>query len=1015
MGLRERIINALGGVEQPKQKNSVTGHEFLKKGNRYKGNDILLPSWDEVKISREDEYRGYAYAVIQKRGNKVATLARDNLKTWVNAETLDIYQQHDSTPTHPYLRLIEDSTKFTEKRFWKDISIYLDLCGVYYLGVVRNVIQSKNPEKFPNIYSDPTEFVMLNPYEVHRVVNNDGEIGGYIERKLDGRERIWGPHQIIEIKELNPFDQDKTWSIMDASKDSVYTLQQSSDYARQALNGNLDAPGIISTDVILEDEDFANFRERVRQHRRGEPIFGNGAGAITWTNTQVNLDQAALPSINEIYRTTLFAVSGTSKTSLGIEQSGTTRETARVQNENFAQDTALPRLEDIIDYLNLDYKQKYHANYLKTGYTIEVSSISGTDYTTEQQATALRNAQFTLSQDIIYAGYTEESARQYAMGDIELTELEQSEAPQAPGDLNGGDDESNPPEPETPPEQPQTEMEIPETSEQSDDETNAIKEIEGLEPHQDLKQNGAEAKDPKELEGLEETHICDEDESPEIDFYENKLTEDDNKTLNKAYSKLLREIKNVQQDAIDYSIENITANSFEENDLIKQEQKQGLIARLTNAFSNYWMLLFPMFAGTLIGRRNQEFNADYSFKFTNDLQNTVDDNAMRVAEGHIHTIFDDILESSNNAYTEVVENEAAKLIVDAYDNSPEKFSPWFSKKPTEKQALKAIRTTDILEKNRKIYEKANKLASEGFDRAHIVNAIRKEYKHLSQERAVLIARNETSRAFTHSQYDADLQFLKSIGKLDNAYKELYSRSGNPCEYCSALIAQGPIPFTNNFLDLGETITVEENGKVKNFTANYEEIKAGVLHPNCNCAYRLVFLNEDGKVENVYNSLWGENTTNCDSVASSWLNEHSNHTTKTINGGKGSGNHGHSGREGKRGGSAPKGASSGLSQHAMELVEKEPVHDKKYKFGDEEFRAKSIAFVAEPEVLLITGEGQNPETKEKVNLTGYLANYPTDTEIAKALKFSRLKPIIDLAKPGTDDWALIWEEFKKLEK
>lgn len=902
----------LGGQEIPKQKNSVNGNSFLRHGNRSTNAAPLLPEWSDVKMSDKDLYKGYTYAVIQKRGNKVATLARDNLKTWVKPEVLDVYQEHDATPTHPYLRLIEDSTKFTEKRFWKDISIYLDLAGVYYLGVVRNRIESHNKEKFPDLYSDPKEFIMLNPYEVHRIMNSEGTIAGYVERKKDGRERIWGTHQIIEMRELNPFDENDTWSMTDAAKESVYTLRQSGDYARQALNGNLDSPGILTTDVILEDEDFANFIERVRQHNRGEPLFGNGAGAINWTNTQVNLDQAALPSLNEIYRTTLFAVSGTSKTSLGIEQSGTTRETARVQNENFAQDTALPRLEDIIDFLNLDYKQKYRSDYDKTGYTIEVSSVSGTDYTTENQATAVRSAQFTLSQDIIYAGYTQESARQYAMGDIELTELKEQEMPQGGGFDGGNGDESNPPEPETPETPAQEEEPQEETAETvvelepiTEDEENALKELEGIEPHADLKENEA-GSNPKDLEGLKETHICEED-APEIGFYENRITEDDNKTLNEAYGKLLGEIRAIQKDAIDLSIENVTINSFEEKDLISGEQKGGLISRLANAFRNYWKLLVPLFGSALVGRRNNEFGADYSFKYTNDLDEIVNRNAEKVAEGHITTVFDDILEASNTAYNEVVEQEAAKLIVDGYKRTPEKYSSWFNEQPTVKQAIKAIRTTDILDRNRRIYERANRLAEAGLDRNSIVKAIRAEYTELSQKRAVTIARNETSRAFTHSQYDADYQFLNSIGKLENAYKELYSRSGNPCEYCQALINQGPIPFTKDFLEEGETITVEANGKVKSFTANYEAIKAGVVHVNCNCAYRLVFLDESGKVKDVYNSLWGEVPNSGDALANIWLSRHSNHTTKKeVNRSSKSGNFGHSGRPGKVGGSQKRG-------------------------------------------------------------------------------------------------------------
>ena len=306
MGFREKLINALGGQMTPRTTNSAFGNDFLKYGNRSKP---LTPEWSEVKMSDEDMYKGYSYAVIQKRGNKVASLAKTNLNTLVKPEVLDIFQKENKTPVHPYLKIIEGSKNFTVKQFYKNISIYLDLAGVYFLGVVRNK-QTSNNAKFPDIITDAKDFIMLNPYEIRRVLNKDGQVAGYVERKKDGRYREWPKYMIIEMRELNPFDSEKgQWAITDAAKESVYTINQSADYTRQSLSGNIDAPGIITTDVILDDSDFANFRARVQEHRRGEPLFGNGAGAIKWDSMQVDLDRAALMDINEINRTTLFAVS----------------------------------------------------------------------------------------------------------------------------------------------------------------------------------------------------------------------------------------------------------------------------------------------------------------------------------------------------------------------------------------------------------------------------------------------------------------------------------------------------------------------------------------------------------------------------------------------------------------------------------------------------------------------------------------------------------------------------------
>ena len=1068
MALRDIFLNALGAApEAQKTENSVfkSARDFLVNGSR----DRLYPSWADIKMSDSDMYRGYSYAVIQKRGNKVATLAKNNLKTTANPDVVDEYQKKNLDVLHPYLKLIEDSTNFTEKQFWKNISIYLDLAGRYYLGVIRSEVKPLNPN-LPTITTDPTEFVMLNPYEIRRVIDKNKNIAGYIERKKDGRYREWPAYQIIEMRELNPFDPENSqWAMTDAAKNAVYTINQSGDYTRQSLNGNIDAPGIITTDVLLNDEDFANFRARVAQHKKGEPLFGNGTGAIKWDSMQIDLDKAALMDINEINRTELFAVSGTSKTSLGIEQSGTTRETARVQSEQFVSDTAQPRLEDIVDFLNLDYKRHYKLEYQKTGYYIEVESAVGKDYDTEQKAIQLKQTQFALAQQLIQSGYTVQSAYQFAEGDIDFKDLELEK---------GLDRPKNPDQPEQPDENSPTSPQNGPTSDSgsgndksivSEDEGGSnenLEDLNGLEPHNDLVENGGKGsgnfghsgrpgevggsgkgdyykdlfdsakadmmhaaekydkaiedgdqsaiqeadaervrteefydklkkemkeegvsksvlkeiektlqpphdrytrevtearynpeqdryeaevtvhfkdktpdekeswwtkpgKDPKDkmswfqdnsptyweeladridrahggghknsVEGEERlplaTPHCTCEHDHKIETFINEVKEDEGKIVDKAYKDFLQEVRDIEKETIDASVRKVTVNSFEISDIIGERKRKKLTEKLRNALHRYWWLIFPLFANSSMDKRNLEFSEDVDFVFNNALQKGVDDNALRVAEGHMETILNDILEASNRALTNVTEEAAAELIIKAYKVTPDKFGDYFDHEPTMADALSSIRRTDILEQNRKIYEKANQMAFEGYDRRTIIKAIRDEYKDISENRATLIARNETSRAFTRSQFEADKQFLNGIGKLDQAYKVWYSRrplneQDKICDFCNEMIRmseENPIPFDEPFLAYGDSLEViQDNGKVGIFTANYEDIEGGCLHPNCQCGYHLVFKNDAGEFVKTLNEGPDD---------------------KTTNGGKGSGNFGHEGRPGEIGGSGKGG-------------------------------------------------------------------------------------------------------------
>lgn len=966
------------------------GNDFLRYGNRNR----LDADWSQPVMADEELYRGYSFAVIQKRGNKVASLAKTNLTTWAKPEIVDAFQDKKEEVYHPYLTLIEDSTRFSEKQFWKHISIYLDLAGRYYLGVVRQTIGNSNR------VSDVKEFIMLNPYEIKRVLNNKGELAGYIESKADGRYREWPIEMIIEMKELNPFNPENSqWAMSDAAKNAVYTLQEGGNYTRQSLHGNIDAPGIITTDVILSDEDFANFTQRVREHRKGEPIFGNGSGAIKWEAMQVDLDKAALLDINNMNREELFAVSGTSKTALGIEQSGTTRETARVQNENFVADTAQPRLEDIVDFLNLDYKKYYKEDYEKSGFYLEVKSATSADYSIENEATAVRKAQADLALQLINARYTPESSYQYAKGNIELSDLELQEGVDVPetgeeaqeggqesqdgGDEpqnnpNGGpsieinpessendkenalvtneatpdeqgwigakvepieitsnlteglksqlydgdlkEEKTNIPAEENPhftvvyglteaglntPDKDLTEMageliprtvKIEELDTFEKDDYNIIvaklvktKELEQMHnefleldhypqefedylPHitlcyvnknadvenfynvfsnlvgKELKVIGFEIDNPwrdnpvlsmdfnqalekQVIKNVEHSDDCPSCSTKIADFV-NEIGGLDGDALQSAYDTLLGEIIGVQHDAINQAVENVTINSFTKDDISTISEQKSLLERLKNAFKNYWWFIVPMLGRRMMNKRNEEFDKNYQFIFNNEVQKKIDDEVTEVAKGHLNTILDDILTASNKAFTNVVEEAAANLIITAYRQDPSKFSEYFKTEPTTKKAISAIHKTDILEKNRKLYDRAYKLAQEGYNRAEIIKSIRDEFDFLSTTRANTIAGNETSRAFTQSQYEADYQFLNKTGQLTTAYKELYSRTGDPCIYCQSLIDKGPIPFTQNFLDKDEAITVEENGRTRTFTANYESIQAGVVHVNC---------------------------------------------------------------------------------------------------------------------------------------------------------------------------------------
>lgn len=409
-------VNAFRKAENSMGENLAESRRFLKYGN----NKALVQDWSQVIMNDKEMYTGYPFAAIDRRANRVASLAKYNLKTDATKVVQEAAKNKEEEVRHPYLDIIDQSETFSNRKFWYDISTYLDLEGVYYILAVRNTAANGDGStRFGNV----VEFKLTNPWNIRRIRNKTTlEIGGYVETKM-GMIREIPPELIIEMRKLNPFDDDEPFSIADAAKSAQYTLKQGGDYTKHALKNNMAAPGIISTDILLDPQQFQNFVSRVTNQEKGLPLFGNGAGAITWDDMQIDMDKAALKDIAEINRQELFAVSGAGKTMLSIEESGTTRDTAEIQNDLFIEYHALPQLELILDALNQDYKVHYKDEYKKNKYELCVDNPLDSDKDGDVKDIEIRDGQYKIYDTLVGMGYDRAIAAKYAMGEMTLEEI----------------------------------------------------------------------------------------------------------------------------------------------------------------------------------------------------------------------------------------------------------------------------------------------------------------------------------------------------------------------------------------------------------------------------------------------------------------------------------------------------------------------------------------------------------------------------------------------------------------
>lgn len=818
MDIKTKILSVFGR----KTKNEVDGNAFLKYGRR----NTMPSMWSAPEITDQDFYTGYGFAVINKRANRSVSLGKNFLYTKAADSIIQAANDKGEKVTHPYLDLIRSSEDFSERDFWYSISTYLDLEGVYYLMAVRTVTSS-------GVVGNVQKFTLLNPYNIRAVKDSKGNLGGYVESRSSTTgvaTREIPKEMIIPIKLLNPFDNSKTYSLADAARDSQFTLKQANDYAREAINGNINAPGILSTAIELPDDQFDNFVERIKHHGRGEPLFGNGAGTIGWTDMQQDLDKAALDKINSINRDALLAVSGTSKSGMGVEEAGAGREVSRTQKDDFTENAVMPQIENIIDALNLDYRRYYPTTWKRNGFVIALDNPLQTDRESEKADVDIRDSEFTLMQSLIAKGYDTDVASRYAKGLIDITDLGEPTIQVDTTPTGDGTDPNQPDTPDTPPADPAPKQK---KNEYDVYEAYPVPVVQYLGDHatqiNSISEKGSfvystETISDKvrisRIEAKGNSLIAVVDDGTFI-----KLAEFNNNAdrvsilakLNKRYhNQLVALKKKIDLDHEDDVYEIIkNAAPFDKQAQIGQNTSdlqqsaeaaetamyqwyldqisQGLstdmpsdkleqfVNSLTLPFAVYFTVMFPIYASYRVSQTEKQLDVkDLPIvAMTDEVKQLINSFAKKEAASHMSTIKTDI--------------ENALAIIKGQTSDP-----------TEMKALLA-----------------------------------QAFAQIVARRAQTIANNAAARIFNISQYEADLQFLTRIGKVDQAYKVLFSLTGTPCSICRSIITAtnaNPIPFTSAFVNLGEEIEGSDGKKMK---FDFEQITAGNVHPNCHCAYRLI--------------------------------------------------------------------------------------------------------------------------------------------------------------------------------
>jgi hypothetical protein len=746
----------------------------------------MYQDWSRLIMNEEDKYTGVMFAAINKRANLVAQLALESLRTDATKSIMDKAKAKGETVVHPYLNVIDESLNFSNYAFWFDAQTYIDLRGLAYLGVIRTVA--------PGRIGDVMDFELLNPYKVERVVKQDNGrvvVGGYREWLEGGYLRDWPPEQIIEIRRLNPFKPNEPYSMSDAGKDSQFTLKQAGDYTRHSLGSNANAAGIYSTDVILNDDNFQLFKARIQGTDKGQPIIANGAGAVKWQSTQIEMDKAALDKVNQVSLEHLLAVTSTSKTSLGIEQSGVTRDTSKVMRDQLTSDAGIPGLTFIIEALNQDYKRYYPAEYQKNQYRLYIDSPLKTDREAEGKDIENRTAGAELYQTMRDKGYEHKIAAEYALGKIDLDDIGEPKDEPKPGP--------------TPPALPALPVCPPSTQ--------------------------AKPKSENALTAV------------------NELPSSDSQ-LSSQEAALMNSIQQIEQQVALAVINKVAKNVYDSSsDIISDNDREEQQGQVFNAMLVFLSLYVPLQAHAAMKERSAQYGKPGTFTVDTPVRKAIEQASTKAAASHIGTIVEDLRQTVK--LTMIAEGDISRIAAAVAKKYPDVTAEQL--KASVREAAKGGKSdSEIAQALRAKYKGADfedllagvrEAALKGAEHDQLLKAIRQEYAHISQTRAKVIAKTETNRAFSMSQYQADRQFLDQNGWTEQAYRKWVCRGPNPCVFCLAKQAEPAVPFGEPFARIGDTVMAQSTGedgtvKVHAYPITYEDVYAGDIHPNGHCGYEL---------------------------------------------------------------------------------------------------------------------------------------------------------------------------------
>jgi HK97 family phage portal protein len=334
----------------------------------YRSLRSYLASSDAIEVNDPYEKSVWVFASINAIAQNIARVPfylyqekKKNLKTIINEGPL--YELF--TNPNPYM--ITSTLMFATV-------LFMELYGEAFW-----VLEGRD-----NITQIPKEIWCINPTRFSPVIDKDHQFKGFWEYSVRDSKVIFAPHEILQFKYFNPYDDIRGTSGLEASRLGVEQDYLAGKYNKQFFKDGISLSGLVQTPDFLTDEQYNRLKNQFEERHAG---YGNAhkvgiiEGGATFAETKVMSQRDMEFSVlKTVIRGEILAAFKTNEVVLGNYENIQSYEGIKQAHESFWKETLLPKIIYLEDFLWAKFFSKIQNGKTWGGYDTSVIEALREDY-----------------------------------------------------------------------------------------------------------------------------------------------------------------------------------------------------------------------------------------------------------------------------------------------------------------------------------------------------------------------------------------------------------------------------------------------------------------------------------------------------------------------------------------------------------------------------------------------------------------------------------------------------------